>query len=292
MKIIYIAGASHSGSTLLSLMLNAHPEVIAAGELEELVRTALSQRRRRPNAPHRCTCHAASIWDCPLWSGVNDYLRADSSLSLADLNVDNYADPESFYADNALLFEAISSVSGKKFIVDSSKGYKRLSLLMKTPSLDIFPVLLQRDTRGQIWSSMKKGRTSLGRLILENVIITFSIYEAVKEHPYLRLAYEDLVRRPESTLRALMQQVGLDYHPNQLQWANQERHNIAGNRMRWKGQSELREDLSWRSNLTFLQAIIVRGATAPVRVSVVRSALRPLSRLIRRFGQTKILAHN
>ena len=34
--MIYIAGTSHSGSTLLELMLNAHPDVISVGELAKL----------------------------------------------------------------------------------------------------------------------------------------------------------------------------------------------------------------------------------------------------------------
>ena len=38
MRVIYLAGMSHSGSTLLSLMLNAHPDICAAGELIDLER--------------------------------------------------------------------------------------------------------------------------------------------------------------------------------------------------------------------------------------------------------------
>ena len=38
MKVIYIAGTSHSGSTLLDLMLNAHPEIISVGESINLPR--------------------------------------------------------------------------------------------------------------------------------------------------------------------------------------------------------------------------------------------------------------
>ena len=33
MRVIYIAGTSHSGSTLLDLMLNAHPAIFASGEV-------------------------------------------------------------------------------------------------------------------------------------------------------------------------------------------------------------------------------------------------------------------
>jgi hypothetical protein len=38
MRVIYIAGAAHSGSTLLDLMLNAHPEIVSVGEVLKLNR--------------------------------------------------------------------------------------------------------------------------------------------------------------------------------------------------------------------------------------------------------------
>jgi hypothetical protein len=32
-KVVFIASASHSGSTLLDLLLNAHPDMVSVGEL-------------------------------------------------------------------------------------------------------------------------------------------------------------------------------------------------------------------------------------------------------------------
>ena len=45
-KVIFIASLSHSGSTLLDLMLNAHPQVASVGELKQLGRFA---RLEKPN---------------------------------------------------------------------------------------------------------------------------------------------------------------------------------------------------------------------------------------------------
>lgn len=33
MRLIYIVGTAHSGSTLLDLILNAHPQIVSVGEL-------------------------------------------------------------------------------------------------------------------------------------------------------------------------------------------------------------------------------------------------------------------
>ena len=45
-RVIFIASLSHSGSTLLDLMLNAHPELVSVGELKQLSRYA---RFNKPN---------------------------------------------------------------------------------------------------------------------------------------------------------------------------------------------------------------------------------------------------
>ena len=44
MRVIYIAGTSHSGSTLLSLMLNANSEIMSVGEIQNLNRQLKSNR--------------------------------------------------------------------------------------------------------------------------------------------------------------------------------------------------------------------------------------------------------
>ena len=51
MRVIYIAGTSHSGSTLLDLMLNAHPAIFSAGEVLKLNRQlGIDPPRKSPSA--------------------------------------------------------------------------------------------------------------------------------------------------------------------------------------------------------------------------------------------------
>ena len=59
MRVIYIAGTSHSGSTLLDLMLNAHPAIFSAGEVLKLNRQlGINHPRKQTGAP--CSCGAPS----------------------------------------------------------------------------------------------------------------------------------------------------------------------------------------------------------------------------------------
>ena len=162
-KIIFIASLSHSGSTLLDLMLNAHPEVVSVGEVKQLSRYARSTRARGRRA--RCTCGAHSLGACPFWSLVGAISESRTGQSLNELNVEDYADVTSFDRDNVLLFSAIAEATNKRYIVNSSKNIVRLELLIANQELDVFPIFLIRGPEGQICSSLRKNRkyTKLGK---------------------------------------------------------------------------------------------------------------------------------
>ena len=72
-KVVFIASLSHSGSTLLDLMLNAHPDVASVGELKQLGRFA---RLEKPNRRLRCTCGADSLLTCEFWTKVSALTKA------------------------------------------------------------------------------------------------------------------------------------------------------------------------------------------------------------------------
>src|SRR5262249_46303497 len=151
MRVIYIAGAAHSGSTLLDLMLNAHPAIVSVGEFLKLNRQlAYRDAERKTYAP--CSCGAPSLWQCKFWSAVDAQTRSAAGKSLADLDIGGGESRHGATDPNVVLFEAIAAVSGKNFIVDSSKLPRRLSQLMQFPELDIYPVHLIRNPKGQVAS--------------------------------------------------------------------------------------------------------------------------------------------
>ncbi len=64
LRVVYLAGSGHTGSTLLALFLDSHPRIVSVGE------TAFKrkqQRQRRTNVT--CTC-GLSYEDCPFWQQV------------------------------------------------------------------------------------------------------------------------------------------------------------------------------------------------------------------------------
>ena len=121
MRLIYIAGTSHSGSTLLDLMLNAHPANLRVRRAAEAQPPAHGRgmRAREPIAP--CSCGAPTLSECPFWSEVDKRTRATTGKPLADLDMQDYGESDAGAAPNEVVFKAMAEVSGKSFIVDSSK---------------------------------------------------------------------------------------------------------------------------------------------------------------------------
>jgi hypothetical protein len=266
-KVVFIASLSHSGSTLLDLMLNAHPDVASVGELKQLGRFARQEKVRRKL---QCTCGASSLWACDFWSRVSGHTRSTVGRTIGELNVEDYNDKARFDGDNAALFQAIADVSGKHYVVDSSKQVTRLALLLENPALDLYPIFLLRDPKGQICSSQKTA-SSLIRLIGNYVRTNREIYDLVKHRQHSVVRYEELVRSPEHVLGGLMRQLDLSFDPRQLDWASQVRHNVGGNGMRRTKSSELKLDEKWRDEFSLLQKLAIDAGTLLGRYPFVRS---------------------
>jgi hypothetical protein len=258
MRVIYIAGTSHSGSTLLDLMLNAHPAIFASGELLKLNRQ-LTIRKSRKGTLAPCSCGAPSLHDCRLWSAVDRRAIETSGKPLTELDMLDYAKVGQA-APNTVVFKAIADVSGASFVVDSSKLPGRLSYLMQLKELDVYPVHLVREPKGQINSVMRKHGGFL-KHIVRYAVVHEQIRRLLKSVPHSVVHYEDLVRDPQATLRTILHPLGLDFDPRQLAWAEAEKHEIAGNNMRFDASSELILDDAWRHGLSPLKQRAVDFAT-------------------------------
>ena len=253
MRVIYIASTSHSGSSLLSLMLNAHPEMVSVGELIDLNRRLQTRDNTRCSP---CNCGAPSLRQCEFWSRVDEVARQTEGRSLEELDVWNYG-PSS---PNAAVFRSISKVAGKRFIVDSSKRPGRLSHLLQLEDVAVYPIHLIRDPRGQICSMIRKNG-GFTKHIFHYELIHARIRRTLKATAHRVVRYEDLVLHPEDTLNKILKPLGLKFDPQQLLWSEQVRHTIAGNKLRWQP-DELILDERWKRNLSWIQRFAIQLGTA------------------------------
>lgn len=174
-RLAYLLAASHSGSTLLTLLLGAQPGACTAGELKA---TSLGD----PDS-YRCSCRQP-IRECDFWRQISGamesrgfpsfeitsagtsifevespYVRrllaplyrgaameAVRDLGLAFSPEWRRLRPES-NRRNLSIIESLLEVTGAKVVVDSSKVALRLKYLLQIPELDIRVIRVIRDGR-------------------------------------------------------------------------------------------------------------------------------------------------
>lgn len=263
-RIAYIVGLQHCGSTLLDLLLNAHSEAVSVGELFELHEYAheLKPKTEQTRFGSSCTCGADSIWDCAFWQAINDQVERRSGLTLRELDL-RAGDPVRFADHNRLFFDSLADVTGAKLIVDSSKRFHRLAGLLQYTDLPVTPIHLLRDPKGQIYSLVKRGKGSVLGPASYYRQTTLKTLRLLREVESIRLRYENLVADPEPNLNEVMLSLGLDYQRSQLNWAEAERHNLAGNRMRRTSSSAITVKDEWREKLGLSRQAMITMLTLP-----------------------------
>ena len=118
-RVLYITSRGHSGSTLMSLLVSGHSQVVSAGELKML---------SNPDPQRRlCSCHRRVPSECPFWAAVERRVKDKVGCALDQLLLLDGGDDLTFLRHNEALFRAVAEVSGNALIVDSSKSLPRLS---------------------------------------------------------------------------------------------------------------------------------------------------------------------
>lgn len=179
--LLYILAASHSGSTLLAMLLGAHPDVCAVGELKA---TSLGDVDR-----YRCSC-GELIKECGFWARVSDGMaRRGFSFDITDAGTDFRSSGTAYtrrllrplhrgpflervrdaglwlsstwrarlpliQQRNAALVATLSEVRDAKVVLDSSKISLRLKYLLRNPQINVKVVRLIRDGRGGMLTYM------------------------------------------------------------------------------------------------------------------------------------------
>lgn len=269
MKIAYITGLSHSGSTLLDLMLGAHSQCFSVGELKHLGHYARQEMKKNTGEPHhsKCTCGAKPLLTCPFWSQVDSVMRQKYSIGLSELETSSTSDSEAFRQSFQPLYQALFEVSGADVLVDSSKQPGRLPLMRQLDGFEVIPIHIYREPKGQIYSQLKKG-SGLFQSVRNYNTQTREILETLNGKTYIPVSYEVLAREPVSTVSDIMAGLGLTFEETQMNWSTRIKHNVGGNRMRKKKDNTITPDESWSAMLNPLQRLYIDVATRPIRKAI------------------------
>jgi hypothetical protein len=233
MRVVYILGLAHSGTTIIDRILSCYPGVIGLGEVEHIIR-----RIDRGSAHNlNCPCGAKSS-ECPFWKGITTR------------RYDAHGD---FFADVA----RTARDQGYSTLVDSSKSvgtsaqYHRLLAGGDISELAILRIV--RDPRGWVHSMMRREsvdpadqealRELFNRWLLASMKFDAKVRRRKENTIYVW--YDRLILgREENKLAALL---GLPPAPDdEISLASANQHAMTGNKFAFsKKRERLTYDTRW-----------------------------------------------
>ena len=255
-RIVYLLGTGHCGSTLLDLLLNAHPRVLGLSEIEGIGQLL----RARDPAPGPLSS--------PLWRAVRARYetRTDARFDDVDLALPRRHRAGASHRDdlrrwgetNRCLFECLALESRRPVLVDASKSAIRLAALVRWGGLDLRVLHVVRDGRA-VLNAYRRKYGSFSRAFRSWSIPTLRAMRArrlVAPERWLRFHYEDLASDPAGALRGICRFVGIEYEPRMLDFRAVENLGIGGNRMQQDAGSEIVLDDAWRQELPFAHTLL------------------------------------
>jgi hypothetical protein len=185
-ELVFIAGSSHSGSTLLDFLLSGHSRFVGLGEIANVIRDddwGLPETRRR-----RCSC-GRPMAECPFWGAFDRRLPTTSE--------------HSFDRRYRLVLDTFREVFGSdRTPVDSSKYLPHVLRAGAIADLRVLHIVkdVRAFTVSQIDNARRKGRrrrspdlrpaSLFRRWYRENRKLSRVLAE--RDIPHLLVGYEEL----------------------------------------------------------------------------------------------------
>lgn len=283
LKVIYIMGAGHIGSTILDLVLSSHPQIESLGEVSKFHGYGWL-----PDDNRHCAC-GLTVYECHFWTQVRrqwseitgnkdaqrymylqrHFERTPSAwVRLLRQNFNHTPEYTEYLRGTEAMYQAIKQVGEKKYLVDSSLTPKRAYTQSMNPNIDLYLIHLVRDGRGVIWSLMKPNKKIPAKVyvptppqrttrywISANLQSTW-VFRNVKEEKRILVRYEDFAIDPSKVLDQIGLLIGEDLsgviENRKLTNTDQVRHTVGGNRVRFQKDKDIliRPDFAWMENLS------------------------------------------
>jgi len=203
---IFMVGAGHSGSTLLGLMLGAHPSVFYAGEAKK---SAFLGDERKPLKKRVCKLCGL---DCVVWGKLL---------------------PQDFAASD--LYEVLSERTGRPIVLDSTKSAEWIGhgvAAVRARGAEVRLIFLQRDGRAVVSSRLRKYPETTAHEHARDWRHQMEASRAFANTfpgPVIEMRYEALATEPERELRRVAGFLGLAFDPTMLTPWTTEQHPLGGN---------------------------------------------------------------
>jgi hypothetical protein len=286
-KVIYIAGAGRSGSTLIQSILGQQPGVCALGEVSELWTEGFGKNGL-------CGCNRAFL-ECDFWQSVTHHAygqapdveairrlarsvdsRGATPLHLIGGGTRAFRATTRSYSDVLLrLYRSALKCSGATVLVDSSKHSNHGLVLARDSRLSLHIVHLIRDPRAVVFSWMRlvrnlnvgerevflsrySPRQSALAWNLRNITATLAGRRA---ETYTRVRYEDFAAQPKATIAKILAAANhrgapvsfaseheVTLEPTHIMWGNPKKFSYG--RIPIELDDEWRHSMRWRDRAT------------------------------------------
>ena len=280
-RVLYIAGAGHSGSSLMDVVLGGHPETISTGEVH---RVSITPETRE------CSCHE-TVANCVFWSQALDGLKTRISqrsiTSWTDFSLTAFQGRPSGCLERlgevisraALVygkapvvagaakavpaarreieaaarswtaFDSMAEQFGVRVIIDSTKTPARMCALRFHRPDDVYVLHLVRDGRAVAASDMRRtgaaARAAAKAWASANRKAELSTRN-IRPKRLKTMRYEDFCDDPSSSATRIFEWLGLTPTGHVDLPSVGDYHAIPGNPMLLSGIDAIRKDEGWR----------------------------------------------
>jgi|Deesub1362A_J573_1020465.scaffolds.fasta_scaffold03662_5 hypothetical protein len=299
LKVIFIGGASRSGSTLLDRILGEIEGFFSLGELALIWEEGFAKNML-------CGC-GKPFKSCKFWRAVveeafggfeeinpNKILELQRSVAriryipqllFPPLRSSEFQSRLSGYAEILeRLYTAVRKVANCDVLVDSSKAPPHGFVLREIKSIDLRIVHIIRDSRAVAYSRQRKKRNPaihwkeayMGTSSVLKSAIDWDLSNSfvrllgsIISHYHI-IRYEDLAVQPRETILKLLkdlkiESLNLDFFVDERTVNLGPNHTASGNPMRFKhGKVEIRLDEEWKRKMLAYKRIAVTALTWPL----------------------------
>ena len=289
-KLAFIMAASHSGSTLLAMLLGSHPQATTIGD------TAGTSHRKDPE--YRCSC-GRKAQECKFWLHVIDEMtRRGINMDVRDFGT-RFEYPENRFIDrvlhaeyrgpiletirdsvlwlspgwsqqyrdiaerNVALVETLTKVTNSQILIDSSKLPHRLKFLLQIPELDVKVIHLLRDSRGVAHTYIQDNGWTAEKSAFEwqrGILAAERLLARLDRNMWRQVRYEDLCSDPQAELEKLCVFLYLDPSQVNTDFRSAGLH-VFGNKMRLSSEQTILLDKKWQTELTVSQISAIEHLT-------------------------------
>jgi hypothetical protein len=274
-KVIYICPMGSSGTTLLDLLLANHSDIQSLGEVISFDEWWSNDLR--------CSC-SQKMSECPFWLAIVNQLEEKGPFRLEGVIRSFLANgtpllscwsskKANAYAQRTYsLFSVVKDITGKEFILDSSKSLGRLKMLILSGVFDIYVLHLVRNGKAYVASNLEpKDRPSFedGRKTkvlpvykssLRWFLCNYSLdrIAAKWKLQYKRINYEQLVLDTAAVVNSVCSFLDIAFSDSLLTPRTDDIHNISGSRWRYREDVAVRNDYVNSQQLTGINRLIFK----------------------------------